>query len=110
MLELSERVRLVRHDRELGLVLRVLLVVLREHGLATVVAVARPVEHLETPALGSEQVERRACGRGPPREEARTDGSRSELEQGVSAQPRLQRILIVNHLDLLRSTPATCGP
>ena len=51
-LELPERVGLVGHDGELRLVLRILLVVRGEHGLAAVVAVTRPVEHLQTSALG----------------------------------------------------------
>src|SRR5213080_3640674 len=44
--ELRERVRLVRHVRELRLVARMALDVLREHRLAAVVAVTGPVEHL----------------------------------------------------------------
>ena len=50
--ELRERVRLVGHVRELRLVVRVCLHVLREHRLAAVVAVADPVEHLQPAALG----------------------------------------------------------
>src|SRR5207249_4949116 len=50
-MELRQRVRLVGHVRELRLVLRMLLDIRGEHGLAAVVPVARPVEYLEAPAL-----------------------------------------------------------
>ena len=79
--ELRERVRLVRHVRELRLVLRVLLHVVREHRLAAVVAVARPVEHLQPAASRPRHRAHRVRDARAAREQPGAAGDCRQLEE-----------------------------
>ena len=92
--DLRERVRLVGHVGELRLVARVLLHVLREHGLAAVVAVARPVEDLEAPALGGKVRARCARDAGASSDEPGSAGDRRQLQEFLAVEPPSGQIVL----------------
>ena len=96
--DFRERVGLVRHVAELRLVLRVRLHVCGEHGLATVVSISRPVEHLERAQLRAEPGERclRCVEAGP--EYRRSSGSNREPQELVAAQSLLDLLVVVHYL------------
>ena len=94
-MKLRQRVGLVPHDGELGLVVRVLLHVRGEHGLPAVVAVARPVENLQPSRLRAQRVERGLRCAEPRRQQAGAAGG-GDLEQPLPTQPLC--FLVVAHL------------
>src|SRR5262249_48159887 len=101
-LELRERVRLVRHEGDLRLVLRVALVVGGEHRLPTVVAVAGPVEHLQPSRLGSQPLEPGASLTGTGAEKRRAASNGRELQELFPGEPPRDEIMLVCHRYLLR--------
>src|SRR4029079_5156720 len=100
-----EFIRLVGHVREPRLVLGVLRDVAREHRLAAVVAVAGPVEHVESAGLGGEPHAGGAGERGATADEPCSAGRGRELEGLGPGEPALKRIALPVHpYRLLRST------
>ena len=88
--DLRESVRLVAHVGEPRLVLRMGLHVLREHGLASVVSVAGPVQHLEPSGLLREVRARGPGQSGSSGDQSRAAGDGRQLEQVFTAEPPLQ--------------------
>ena len=98
---LRQRVSLVRHVGELRLVLRMCLHVRGEHGLAAVVFVTGPVEHLQSTALFQQLRPRRVGDARPSGEEPRASYCRRNPEEVFTAETPLQRIVSFGHPDRL---------